>query len=397
MKYAARTDRTVSSGWKAWRIHMEARERVSNGEDVILLTIGDPEFATAAPIVEAAINSLHNGRTHYTPLLGELPLREAVANFQSRLSGQKIETQNVIIVPGAQCGLYAACMCILEAGDEVIVLDPTYTTYGYVIGSTGATTVKVSLRPENQFRVDPSEIAAAISTRTKAIILNTPHNPTGAMVSEEGMQEIGRLCIMHDLWFITDEVYGTVTYDRPHISASSFPEFGDRSIVISSLSKSHAMTGWRLGWTIGPEELIRHMGNLQAGMLFGLPPFVQDAALFALTDGLNEIERINHLFRTRRDAVCSTLDRANHLHCHWPDGGMYVMLDVRETGISSYEFAHRLLAKERVALLPGEGFSDRLNGFLRLSLTATDEHLAEACQRIVRFANEEMTEKEVAV
>ena len=387
MQYAERTERTISTGWKAWRVHEEARKRIASGEDVILLTIGDPEFATASPIVEAAVNSLHSGRTHYTPLLGEPPLREAVANFQSKLSGQKVQAENVIVVPGAQCGLYATCMCILEEGDEVIVLDPTYTTYAYVIGGTGASTVKVPLRPENGFHVDPADLAAAITPKTKAMLLNTPHNPTGAMISKDAMQAIGKLCVEHDLWLVTDEVYGSITYERPHVSASSLPELADRTVVISSVSKSHAMTGWRLGWVVGPTELIGYMGNLQAAMLFGLPPFIQDAATFALTDGIDEIEHMSQLFRTRRDAVCSTLDKANKVHCHWPDGGMYVMLDIRETGLSSHDFAHSLLEKEGVALLPGEGFSETLTGFLRLSLTAKDEHLAEACRRIVRFAN----------
>ncbi|MBV7337895.1 pyridoxal phosphate-dependent aminotransferase [Chloroflexi bacterium TSY] len=385
MKYSSRTKRTVSKGWQAWRVHEEARRLMNQGQDVILLTIGDPDFETPTPIINAAVDSLQSGRTHYTPLKGEPPLRQAVANFHRELTGQPVDIDHVIIVSGAQCGLFATCMCLLEPDDEVIVLDPTYTTYPYVLGATGASTITVPLRPERGFQLDPADLANAISNRTRAVLLNTPHNPTGSVLHRDVLDDLAELSVKHNFWVISDEVYGTITFEQPHISPTSIASLADRSVAISSLSKSHAMTGWRLGWVIAPTELIDYIGNLLAGVVFGLPPFIQDAALNALTESLDETVEMRKRYKKRRDLVCGALEQISGIHCHRPEGGMYVMIDVRESGLSSYEFAHQLLDTEKVALLPGEGFGQSAAGHLRLSLTAPDDMLLEACERISRF------------
>lgn len=388
MKYASIVNRAVSQGWQAWNVHSKARQLIEQGEDVILLTIGDPDFETPSPIVERAVQSLRSGRTHYTPLLGEMPLRRILAERYTTQLGDTVTADNVIIVPGAQCGLFVSALCVMEPGDEVIVLDPTYTTYAYVIGTTGATTVTVTLKPQRHFQVDPEDIADAVTERTRAIILNSPHNPTGAILHQPEINAIAQIAQRHDLWLITDEVYGSITYEQPHISPASHPDLVERTVTIASLSKSHAMTGWRLGWAIGPSELIQYMGNIMAGMIFGLPPFIQDAAILALTDEWQQADRMRHRYRTRRDLVLNALHGVPGVTCHRPEGGMYIMLDVRSTGLSSFDFADQLLAQEKVALLPGEGFGAGAVGHLRLSLTASEEQLAEACTRVVHFANQ---------
>lgn len=386
MNFAKRVTRTISKGSAGWRVHAQGKQMLAQGEDVILLTIGDPDFDTPRPIIEKAIESLNNSRTHYTPLLGEEPLREAIATFHTQLTGQSVTSQNVIVTVGAQCGLYVAAMCTLEPGDEVIVFDPTYSTYGYVLGATGAKTVHVSLKPERNFQVDPAEVAAAITDRTKALFLNTPHNPTGAMIHAEEMTELAKLCQEHDLWMITDEVYGVFAYEQPHISAASLPGMSERTITISSLSKSHAMTGWRLGWAVGPPEAVQHMGNLSAGMLFGLPPFIQDAGVSALSQSMHEADSMRAIYKARRDLVYEHLQDAPKVSCHLPEGGLYMMLDIRQTRMDAMTFAEQLLINEKVALLPGEAFGPGGAGHLRLSLVSPEDVLREACERTVRFA-----------
>lgn len=387
MQYAKIVHRLDGAGYKAWDVHGKAKEMLARGVDVILLTIGDPDVATPGPIVDAAVASLHKGRTHYTPSLGEMSLRSAIAAYHTSLSGQTVTSANVAVVAGAQCGLFATAMCLLEAGDEVILFEPVYSTYEPVIGATGATPVHVKLRPELGFHFDPADLAAAITPRTRAILLNTPNNPTGAMLSPEELEAIAEVSTRHDLWLITDEVYSNFAYARPHLSPVTIPALHERTVVISSLSKSYAMTGWRLGWIIAPPTLIPYIGNMLACMLFGQPPFIQDAAFYALTQGQTEAEQMRSTYRARRDLVCATLQNAGSICCHAPEGGMYVLVDVSRTGMGGYEFGHRLLQEAHVGLLPGEAFGPSLNHYLRLSLTAPDDQLVEACQRIQHFAN----------
>lgn len=390
MRYAARVERTMSEGSKGWSVHHRAKQMIEEGEDVITLTIGDPDFDTPKPIVDSVINSLHAGRTHYTWLMGEMPLREAVAAFHTQLTGQAVTMENVAITPGAQGALFAAAMCTLSPGDEVIVLDPIYSTYGYFLGTAGAKIVPVPLRVERNFLVDPDEIAAAVTERTRAIILNTPHNPTGAIVHKPEMEAIGKICQEHDLWLIGDEVYGSITYEHPHVSGANFPHLDERTITVSSLSKSHSMTGWRLGWLVGPKELMGHVGNLCAGMVFGMPGFIQDAAVTALTDALGEVDVVRERYRTRRDMVIEALSDAPGISVNRPEGGLYMLVDVRESGLSAMDFGFALLEAEKVAMLPGEAFGPNLVGHMRLSLTAPDEQLAEGCARIARFVRNTM-------
>jgi arginine:pyruvate transaminase len=386
MRYSTIVDRLDGPGYKAWDVHMKARQMQMKGEAVLLLTIGDPDFDTPAPIVDAVVDSLRRGRTHYPPAIGEATLRAAIAERHSQNGGQTVTAGNVAVMAGAQCGLYTAAICLLQPGDEVILTEPVYSTYEPVIGATGARPVFVKLRPELGFHFDPAELTALITPRTRAILINTPHNPTGAMLSPEELEALADVSTRHDLWIISDEVYSNFAYTRPHLSPTALPALHERTVVISSLSKSHAMTGWRLGWTIAPLELTQHMGHLLACMLFGQPMFIQDAAVYALTHELAATHEMRRLYRARRDRVCQLLANADGVCCHAPEGGMYVLVDVRATGLSGYDFGHALLAQERVALLPGDAFGPTLAGYLRLSLTVSEELLAEACQRIQRFA-----------
>ncbi len=385
-RFAARVAALGGAEAAAWEIHAEGVRRRAAGEDVILLSIGDPDFPTPAPIVAAAKESLDLGRTHYAEIAGQVPLREAIARQHQRLSGQTIDPARILVLAGAQSALYTACQCLLQPGDEVIVPEPMYVTYPATVAATGATMVRVPLVAERGFHIDLDALAAAVTPRTRAVLLNSPHNPTGAVITRHEIEAIAGLCRRHDLWLVSDEVYATLLYEGEHVAPASLPGMDARTVTVSSLSKSHAMTGWRVGWLIGPPALIEHGVNLALCMLYGSPPFIQDAATVALAQDEAEHALMVERFRRRRDAVCRRLAGLPGLACSRPRGGMFVMLDVRRTGLSAEAFAQRLLAEEGVCVLSGDAFGGAAAGHVRISLTAADERLAEACNRIGRFA-----------
>jgi len=388
MKYANVVTRLHGQGYGGWRVHGRARQLIAQGADIILLTIGDPDFETPPTITAQAVESLQRGRTHYTPATGELALREAIAAHHATQTGQAVTYENVAVTQGAQGALYVAAMCTLQPGDEVLMSDPVYSTYPPVIGATGATPVYVPLHAATNFHPDLDEVAAAITPRTRAILFNTPHNPTGAVLQRTEVERLADLALAHDLWLITDEVYSNFTYQHPHTSPASLSRIADRAITISSLSKSHAMTGWRAGWLVAPTELIEHAGNLLAVMAYGGPPFIQDGAVKALTTEIAEVAEMRAAYRRRAEIVGELLADLPGLRCCETEGGMYALLDVRSSGLSSMEVADRFCDEAGVALLPGDAFGPNLRGYLRLSLVVPEARLIEACQRLRRYATE---------
>ncbi len=388
MQYAERVSRLVGQGHGGWSVHGKAIKLRAQGADVILLTIGDPDFDTPPAIIESAVQSLQNGRTHYTPPAGEMALRAAIAKQHAEQTGQSVTPHHVAVVQGAQCALYVATMCTLQAGDEVIMSDPVYSTYPPTIGATGATPIYVPLRPENNFHLDLDEVAAAITPHTRAMLFNTPHNPTGTVFTAAEVEGLAALAIHHDLWLMTDEVYSNFTYTHPHTSPASIPALADRAITISSLSKSHAMTGWRLGWIVGPTTMIDHASRLLMAMAYGGPPFVQDGAITALTAEIAEVAEMRAAYRKRAELVAAILSDAPGIRCCETEGGMYALLDVRASGISSMQFADQACEVAHVAMLPGDAFGPALQGYLRLSLVVPEARLAEACERVRTFAME---------
>lgn len=388
MQYADRVNQLIGQGYGGWSVHGKAKELMAEGADIILLTIGDPDFDTPPAIIDRAVHSLQHGRTHYTPPAGELELRSAIADYHTQQTGQIVTPHHVAVVQGAQCALYVAAMCTLQPGDEVIMSDPVYSTYPPTIGATQATPVYVPLHAEKNFHLDPGEVAAAITPRTRAMLFNTPHNPTGAVLARDEIEALATLAIEHDLWFMTDEVYSNFTYTRPHVSPASIPSLADRAVTISSLSKSHAMTGWRLGWIVGPPDLIEYASRLLMAMAYGGPPFIQDAAVTALTTEIAEVEQMRKAYRRRAELVSEVLADTPGIRSCETEGGMYALLDVRSSGISSMEFANQACEAAHVAMLPGDAFGPNLQGYLRLSLVVPEERLLEACERVRRFAVE---------
>ncbi|GAB2720986.1 pyridoxal phosphate-dependent aminotransferase [Halomonas garicola] len=385
MRYSRLTERIAGEGAAAWDIHNRALARQADGEDITVLSVGDPDFDTPAPIVESAVESLRAGATHYPDVQGKLALREAIAR-RYQAGGVDISPDNLIIMAGAQCGLYAAAQCLLDPGDEVIVAEPSYVTYEAVLESTGATMVRIPLSGDSGFRLEPADIEAAITPRTRAIMLNSPHNPTGQLIDAEQWEAVATLCRRHDLWLISDEVYAELIFEGDHLCAAGLPDMAERTVVVNSLSKSHAMTGWRLGWVLGPEALIGHLSHLALCMLYGCPDFVQDAACSALEQQPPQLDAMREAYRARRDAVCDALGDCPAVEVVKPAAGMFMMVDVRATGLSSQAFADRLLDEQGVSVLSGEAFGPSAAGFVRLSLTVDEAQLRAASRRLAQTA-----------
>jgi arginine:pyruvate transaminase len=385
MRFAPLVSRVAGRGAGAWRIHFDAVQLRDAGRDVILLTVGDPDQDPPAAMIEATVDSLRRHRTGYAEIVGLPELRAAIAARVASRSGQPCTAENVVMVPGAQAGLYCALQCLAGPDDEVVVPEPMYATYEAVVGACGATLVNVPLRPENGFHPDLDTLARAITPRTRVLWINTPHNPTGAVLTRGEIEAIAALARQHDLWLLSDEVYEDLAFARPHLSPRALPGMAERTVVVSSVSKSHGVPGFRCGWVIGPEALSRHLFNLLLCMTYGGPKFLQDGALVAFTQELPEAANLRADYRRRAALMAGILADTAPCRVIAPEGGMFVLLDVRGTGLSAPDFARQLLESENVAVLPTDSFGPSAAGHLRISLTEPDARLAEAGQRIVRF------------
>ena len=385
MKYSNLVERLQGRRTSAWEIHRVAQQALANGEDVIVLSVGDPDFATPAPIVERAIEALRAGDTHYSAVSGREPLRAAIAGEHRRMTGCDVSAANVILTAGAQNGVFATSLCLLEAGDEVIVPEPMYLTYEACIRAAGATLVPVPVDPARAFHVDCDALEAAITCRTRAIFFATPCNPTGVVMQRADLERIARLACQHDLWVLSDEVYAELTFERDHVSIASLPGMAERTVTLGSLSKSHAMAGWRVGWAIGPAGLIEHMGRLALAMLYGLPGFIQQAALTAVQNQAAIAAEMREIYRRRRDVVFERLHRVRGLRCLLPEAGMFMMVDVSGTGLDTVDFTWQLFRAQRVSVLDASAFGETANGFVRLGFVVDETRLIEACERIAAF------------
>src|SRR6202030_2277673 len=356
------------------------------GKDVILLTVGDPDQSPPEVLIEKTVSALRGGRTGYAPTIGYPALRETIAARHARRAGRPCSADNVVVVPGAQGGLFSALQCLAGPDDEVMVLEPTYATYEAVVGATGARMVAVPLRSDRGFHPDLDRIAGAITPHTRVMWINTPHNPTGAVPPPEEMAGIAAMCRDHELWLLSDEVYEDLAFARPHVSAWSLPGMSERTVVVSSLSKSHAIPAFRLGWIIGPPLLAGHLFNLLLCMTYGSPAFIQAGAMAAFEAELPDVEKLHADYERRGKLLCRILGDAPRCRVVPPEGGMFVLLDIRDTGMSTKQFAQGLLDGERVSVLPCDGFGPSVAGHLRIALCVADARLEEAGKRIVHFA-----------
>jgi arginine:pyruvate transaminase len=383
MQYSPLVKRIAGDGADAWRIHYAARAAQERGEDVILLSVGDPDLDTPAPVVERAIERLRAGDTHYTPALGREHLREAIAAAHCARTGQPVDAGNVIFLAGAQNALFVTSLCVAGPGDEVIALEPLYPSYPATLQISGARMVRVAAPAAQGFRVDLAALEASITPQTRAIFFATPNNPSGVILSDADLAVIGELARAHSLWVVADEVYaGLAPGGRVPSLAAQLPE---QVVTIGSLSKSHSMPGWRAGWLVGPKQLLIHAEAMAQCMLFGLPGFIQEAAATALSVAEEAESRIRDYCAVRREFLLAGLRDIQGISCCVPDAGMFLLVDVRGTGLSGYDFMCELYRTEGVSVLDGGAFGAPTSGFVRVCFATDEALLREAIVRIRRF------------
>ncbi len=386
MKYARVTDRLARMGSAKWVLHERAKAMRAEGREVIFLTVGEPDLPTPPALIDSLNASLRAGRTGYSSGRGEAGLLRALSRKYSLRSGREIAPRNILCFPGTQTALYAVMMALAEEGTEVLFGDPCYATYEGVVRASGAVPVAVPLRAERGFRLDAEAIAARLTPRSRVILLNSPHNPTGAVLSAKDIRAIGDLARARDLWIVADEVYEELIFSGAFASPLDFPDLAQRTVVVSSISKSHAAPGFRSGWCVGSAEFCARLLPLSETMLFGNQPFIADMTAAAIAAPSTAAVEMRTRYARRAELVATMLDGQEGMTVSRPEAGMFVLVDVQSLGLSGEEFALRLLEETGVAVMPGSSFGETLRNWIRLSLTVEDERLAEAARRIAAFA-----------
>lgn len=392
MQYAAVTKRLAGLGSDKWVLSAAANQRRLAGQEVINLTIGEPDVPTPDSLIQSASRAMAAGRTGYSNGRGETGLLNALSTRYRTKLGRDIATDRFLCLPGTQTALYLTFAALCDPGCEVILGDPMYATYEGLIRSSGARPVPAMLKPEHNFRLQASDIAVKITPDTRAILLNTPHNPTGAVLGAADLDAICALAQKHDLWVISDEVYGDLTHNEAvFTSALANPAYEDRVITTASISKSHAAPGFRSGWLCGPAEFCNRALPLSETMLFGSQPFIADMTAEAIASPPTLAQAMAARMANRATIIHSALDGVAGMRVHRPEAGMFALIDIRALSNDSQGFALALLAQTGVAVMPGASFGAALEGWLRLALNASDTDTLEACHRISRFVTGERT------
>ncbi|WP_342075884.1 pyridoxal phosphate-dependent aminotransferase [Yoonia sp. SS1-5] len=385
MELSSRITNITGGGSDGWDVFYRARRMIAAGTQVTELTIGEHEITTSPAILQAMDASARGGHTGYAMVPGTDALRQAVAARIAARTGVPTDMDNILITPGGQAGLFAAHIATCNQGDTALYCDPYYTTYPGTLRAVGAIPRAIITSPDTGFQPQYDAIAA-VAGDAVSLLINTPNNPTGAVYGAQTLDGIARACQDHDLWLISDEVYDTQVWDGAHISPRGLAGMVDRTLVVGSMSKSHAMTGSRVGWVCGPHDVIGHMIDLATHTTYGVAGFVQDAAAFALAQGTDAEEAVAAPFRRRRALTLEVLRGQNTVRAVPAQGAMYVMLDIRSTGLDGEGFANALLDAEQIAVMPGESFGQAAAGHVRVAMTIDDDAYVGALQKLVNFA-----------
>ena len=354
-------------------------------EGVISLGVGEPDFDTPWHISAKAVESLEEGRTHYTANRGLLALRRQIANYYRNRYGIGYDPESQILVTvGGSEAVDLCCRTLINPGDEVIVLDPNYVAYEPAIEMAGGVPVRIELTQEHDFKLLPEDLEAAISERTKAIIVNFPSNPTGGVMSREDYARIVPIIQRSGIYVISDEIYSELLFDGEFCSPANFEDIRDQVLVINGFSKAFAMTGWRLGYLLSNPELSAQLTKVHQFVIMSAPTAAQYAAIEALEHGMPDIEAMRREYEARRNLLCTRLNRMG-LTTNVPKGTFYVFANITSSGLSSDEFCVRLLDEQKVAIVPGTAFGESGEGFVRISYATSMEHIKEACARIEAF------------
>jgi len=369
----------------AFEVLARARTLEGQGRQIIHLEIGEPDFATPQPVVDAAVAALHAGATHYTPSPGIAELRQAIAEEMSLSRGIDIDPASVVVAPGAKPILFFALLALVEAGDEVICPDPGFPIYESMIRYGGGTVVGVPLPEHLDFRLDIEALRAAISPRTKLIIINSPANPTGGILERADLEAIAALAIERDIMVLSDEIYSRMIYEGEHRSIAEIDGMGERTIILDGFSKTYAMTGWRLGYGVMPPDLAAQISRLITNSVSCTASFTQIAGVEALTGDQAPVEAMMAEFRRRRAVIVEGLNLLPGVRCAMPRGAFYAFPNITGTGIGSQELATLLLEEAGVAALSGTAFGPGGEGYLRLSYANSVENIREALARMDGF------------
>ncbi len=369
----------------AFEVLVKARALEAQGRDIIHLEIGEPDFATPANVVEAASRALREGYTHYCPSAGLNELREAIACEIRTTRGVKVDPDWIVVTPGGKPIMFYLLLAVVEAGDEVLYPNPGFPIYESMINFAGGTPVPIPLRQELKFRFDPREFQSKVTERTKLIIINSPQNPTGGLLTESDLQTIAEVARERDVLVLSDEIYSHIIYGEAHQSIATLSGMLERTIILDGFSKTYAMTGWRLGYGVMHPTLQTHVSKLVTNSVSCTAPFIQRAGLEALANTAAAVSHMVAEFRRRRDLIVRGLNEIPGLQCLCPSGAFYVFPNIRAFGKSSSEFADRLLMEAGVAALSGTAFGSYGEGYIRLSYANSLENLDRAIQRIREF------------
>ena len=356
----------------------------STMEDCISLGVGEPDFDTPWHITEEGIYALEQGYTFYTSNQGMPELRKEICKYLKRRQGLNYEPSQVVVTTGGSEAVDLAMRAILDPGDEVIVLDPSYVCYEPDVLLAGGVPVKVQLKAVNEFRITPEELEACITDKTKAVILNYPNNPTGAIMGKEDLEKIAKVFIEHDLLAVTDEIYGELTYSGEHVSIASIPGMQERTLLINGFSKAYSMTGWRLGYLAGPSIIIDQAKKIHQFAIMCAPTLSQYAGVEALRNGDKDVETMRKEYDRRRKYLYAELQKLG-LPCFEPKGAFYIFPSIASTGKTSEDFCLDLLEKERLVVVPGTAFGESGEGFVRISYAYSLDSLKEAMKRLGRY------------
>jgi arginine:pyruvate transaminase len=385
MKLSHRLTHLLPEGSDGWDLYRKARLLKLAGRPIIELSIGEHDIPTDPVILDAMDRAARAGATGYSAIPGIPALRQAAADRVARMTGAPTGPENILITAGGQAALFFAHQAACDPGDRALFIDPYYATYPGTIRTVGAVPVAIPARAEAGFQPLAADLAAA-APGARSLLINSPNNPTGAVYSEATLQGIARVVQDHDLWLISDEVYDSQVWQGRHLSPRALPGIAERTLVLGSLSKSHAMTGSRIGWICGPAEAVAHMTNIATTTNYGLPGFIQAAGLYALGLGAGFEAQIAAPFRRRQLIAERLLAGQNVVHAAPMQGAMYVMLDIRATGMTGEAFGEALLEAEEIAVMPGESFGRASAGHVRVAMTVADDVFEVAFVRLLAFA-----------
>ncbi len=377
---------SVMSGEGALSVFARAQELESQGRSIIHLELGEPDFHPGPSVIESASRALAEGKDRYCAVVGIPALREEIAAYLERTRSISVSPANVVLAPGCKLSLFLAMMALLEPGDEVLYPDPGFPGYSSITLGLGAIPVPFELAARNHFQPDVREIASKITARTRMILTNSPGNPTGTVYTDEVQRAMAALAVKHDLWVLSDEIYARIIYGGEYLSMLRYPGMEERTLIIDGFSKSFAMTGWRLGYTVAPPEVVPALAMLAVNTYTCVAEFTQYAAIDALRDRDGTTPRMVGEFTRRREQFVRDLNRVPGFRCEPPEGAFYAWVDITGTGMSAEEICHILLEDAGVAAIPGAAFGPSGKEFVRFSFASSMATLREAVERIVKVS-----------